>query len=67
MIKCKINRPKRIFLKARGTAHDLMIETAVVIQLIYSAIYKENKEGAEMFKKNLLGVLLDPETPVWKV
>ena len=67
MIKVKINKSKRIFIEADGTAHDLMIETAAIIGLVYSAIRKKNKESAETFKNNLIGVLLDPETPVWKL
>lgn len=67
MLKCHINKEKaKIWTKTSGTAHEIMVETACLIQVIYQAIREKNPEAAKEFKNKLLGVLLDPKTPVWK-
>ena len=67
MIKCNINRKKgKVWVKSSGTAEEMMVETAALVQLIYQGIHKENPEAAKVYKTKLIGVLLDPKTPVWK-
>lgn len=68
MLKCKIKKTGRghgIRLKADGTAKELMAETAAVIAMVYQNINKENPEAAKGYKNTLIGVLLDPDSPVW--
>lgn len=66
MLKCDIKKDHRIKVQASGTAYDLMLETGTAIQQIYQNILKQNPEAAKDYKLYLLGVLLDPESPVWK-
>ena len=67
MIKCNINRKKgKLWVKSSGTADEMVVETAFLIQLIYQGIQENNPEAAKEYKMLLLGLLLDPKTPVWK-
>ena len=67
MIKCHINRVKnKIWTKGTGTAQEMMVETAVLIKQLFQGICQENPEAAKDYKNKLLGVLLDPKSPVWK-
>ena len=67
MIKCHINKKKdKVWVKGNGTAQELMVETAAMIQEIYQTINSQNPEAAQGYKNHLLGTLLDPSSPVWK-
>lgn len=66
MIKCKIKKGGTVRVKATGTAQDMMVETATLIQEIHRNIAKTNPEAAKGYKLHLLGLLLDPKSPVWK-
>jgi hypothetical protein len=66
MLKCNIKKGRPILVKATGTAEDLTVETGMVVQQIYRNILKQNPAAAEGYKLNLLCLLLDPQTPVWK-
>lgn len=66
MIKCKINRGKKLRFKTSGTGEDITKETAVLISIIYKGIHRNDPRVAEAYKNILLGILLDPDTPVWK-
>lgn len=66
MLKCKIKRDRIIRVKAKGTAQDLMVETAAVIHNIYTNIKKIDQNAADGYKNHLIGLLLDPNSPVWK-
>lgn len=67
MLKCNIDRKKnRIRIKAKGTAHDLMLETSAMIADIYRHINAAAPDAAQGFKNALVGMLLDPKSPVWK-
>lgn len=66
MLKCKVRRKGSCRVKATGTAQDLMVETAAVIKEIHNGISRENAMAASEYKMKLIGVLLDPNSPVWK-
>lgn len=66
MLKCNIKTNGMVWVKASGTASDLVPEVGMVIMEIFRALHKKNPEAAKQFKNRLIGVLLDPETPVWK-
>ena len=66
MLKCHIKKSGWVRIKTSGTAADLVPEVALVILEIFRAIHKKNPEAAKEFKNRLLGVLLDPRSPVWK-
>lgn len=68
MLKCNIRRGKRGYqlVKTSGTAEDLMVEVSTLIALIFKGIREKNPEAAKGFKNHLIGLLLDPKSPVWK-
>lgn len=68
MLKCNIKKGKKgkVWVKASGTAEDLTAETGALIQTVFQSIKNENPEAADGYKLYLLGLLLDPESPVWK-
>lgn len=66
MIKCKIEREGRVRVKATGTAWDLMVETATLIKEVHRNIRQQNPEAAKGYRRHLLGLLLDPNSIVWK-
>ena len=66
MLKCNIKRSGTIRVKASGTPQDLMVETAAVINEVYNGINKTSQVAANEYKLKLIGLLLDPNSPVWK-
>lgn len=66
MIKCIKKRDGTLRVHSKGSAHDMALETLVIIMKLYQGIKEENPELAEMYKKNIIGVTLDPNSPVWK-
>lgn len=66
VLKCNIKTGGRVWVKASGTADNLVPEVGMVILEIYRAISKKNPEEAKKFKNRLIGLLLDPDSPVWK-
>lgn len=66
MLKCNIKKGGTIRVKATGTAEDLTVETGMVIKQIYQSIRLQNPDAAEGYKLTLIGLLLDPNSPVWK-
>lgn len=65
MLKCNVTKGHSVRVKANGIPHELMLETAMVIQTVYNGLLV-NPEAAQEYKNKLIGVLLAPETPVWK-
>ena len=64
MIKCHINKQKsKARLHTTGTAQELMVETAAMIQQIFQGINDQNPEAAQGYKLHLLGTLLDINSP----
>lgn len=66
MLKCRLKKGSHVIVKATGTAQDLMVETGTLIHEVYKNINRQNPEAAEGYKNHLLGLLLDPASPVWK-
>ena len=67
MIRSHINKNKdKVLVHTSGTAQDMMVETAVLIQQLFQGIHAQNPEAAQGYKNHLLGTLLDPSSPVWK-
>ena len=66
MLKCNIKTGGRVWVKASGTADKLVPEVGMVIMEIFRAIRKKNPAAAKEFKNRLIGLLLDPKSPVWK-
>lgn len=66
MLKCRLKRGSYIRVKASGTATDLASETATLIRDVFRNINHQNTEAAYEYRRTLIGVLLDPNSPVWK-
>ena len=66
MLKCNIKKGGMVRVKATGTAEELTVETGMVVQQIFQNIHQQNPAAAEGYKLHLLGLLLDPKSPVWK-
>lgn len=67
MLKCKIDRETgRIHVKTKGRLDDITAESMAVLKEIYSGIARQNPEAAKEFKNTVIGVVLDPASPVWK-
>lgn len=66
MLKCNVRESSTVYVQARGPMDKLVTETAVVVQAVYRGILAKHPEVAKEFRNRLLGVLLDPESPVWK-
>lgn len=66
MLKCNIKRSGKIRVKATGTVQDLLVETAAAIHEVHNGINKTSQLAANAYKLKLIGLLLDPDSPVWK-
>lgn len=68
MIKCRVNKDtkRRSWVKVNGTPNDLVTELCVVVGEIYRAIKRKHPDAAKEFKNNMIGMLLDPRSPVWE-
>lgn len=65
MIKCNIEKGKKIKIKAAGPLNEINTDICTLIKMTYSTINQECPEAATEFKNQLIGVLLDPDSPVW--
>ena len=66
MLKFHIKKGLPLRVKVNGTAHQIAVETAMAVKLIYDSIHKNNQDAANEYKLKLIGMLLDPDSPVWK-
>lgn len=66
MIKCHIKKGGIVRVKASGTAAELVPEVGMVILEIFRVIRKRSPEAAKLFRNRLIGLLLDPKSPVWE-
>lgn len=67
MIKCKINKTKgNGHLKTTGDIDTVLVETLTLIKQLYRGIVQQSPDAAKHFKNTIIGVLLDPNSPVWK-
>ena len=66
MIKCKVTRGRAVKMKARGSVLDLAVELLSLIMTAHMSINDQSEEVAKEFKRTILGVLLHPDSPIWK-
>lgn len=70
MLKCKVDYNKktvRIKTGKKATVHETAVETLGIIKMIHKEIHKKNPEIAERYRLTIIGAIIDPESPVWKV
>lgn len=66
MIKCHLDREKnKVRVTAKGTGENLTAETLCLIQQVFRGIREANPEAASIYRRAVIGSLLDPKTPVW--
>lgn len=66
MIKCKLDREKgTVIVTAKGKGENLTAETLCLIQQVYRGIREANPEAASIYRRAVIGSLLDPKSPVW--
>lgn len=67
MLKCKIDRAKgTVRVSTKGNLDDITVEVLGIFQAIHKEIAKQNPIAAKEFKNKVIGVMLDPRSPVWK-
>ena len=54
------------FEKGKGTPHQLMLESAIIIKMIYQQLKNRSLEDANEYKSKMQMMLLEPSTPIWK-
>ena len=70
MLKCKIDRKKgivKIRTEKKTDARNVSVETLALIKTIYEGIKEKNPEAAKEYKLTIIGSIIDPKSPVWKV
>lgn len=66
MIKCHLDREKnKVKVTAKGNGENLTAETLVLIQQVFLGIKETNQEAAAIYRRAVIGSLLDPKSPVW--
>lgn len=66
MIKCKLSRDNgNSKITAKGTAHNLAIETATLISNIYLELLAKNPHAADEYKRKIIAFTIAPDSPVW--
>lgn len=67
MLRCRMNKKKnRARVKAGGKLSELVTESAAIIRIVYESLAKTNPEAAKEYRRTLMGVLLDPNSPIFK-
>lgn len=67
MLKCNIDKDKgKGYLKSKGDIDNVIVETLTLIKQLYRGIVQQSPDAAKHFKNTIIGVLLDPNSPVWK-
>ncbi len=67
MLKCKIDRSKgTAWVKTKGTGADITTESLALIREVYRGIKQQNEEAADLYRRTMIGALLDPNSAVWK-
>lgn len=67
MLKCNIDKDKgKGYLKSKGDIDNVIVEALTLIKQLYLGIEQESSAAAKHFKNTIIGMLLDPDSPVWK-
>lgn len=68
MLNININRTDdTVKIEATGNMLTLIGELTFVIHDFYNSMYKHDPDMAAVFQSNLVGVLSDPDSPVWQL
>lgn len=53
-------------IAASGTLVELVAEVGCVIAGVHSHLMRNNPNAARLFRRELINLLTDPETPAWE-
>lgn len=65
MIKANVSR-KRVSLEANGTLRDILVDSAQMINAVYTTLRRNNPDAAEVYKSLMQGVVNDPKSHIWQ-
>lgn len=66
MIRCHIKEGGMVFVRAKGESDHMVAEIGMLILSVFRKIHAKNPEAAKRFRNLLIGLLLDPNSPVWE-
>lgn len=67
MIKCKADRHKCVAkVRTKGSVADVATEILVIIKMTFMEIQQQNPALAEEFKKQIIGTLIAPDSPIFR-
>ena len=65
MIKANVSR-ERVRLEANGTLEDILVDSARMINAVYTTFCRTNPDVGEAYKSVMQGTMIDPESPIWQ-
>lgn len=65
MIKANVSR-ERVILEANGTLEDILADSCLMINAVYTTLLRGNPAGAEVYKSVMQGAVNDPKSPIWQ-
>lgn len=65
-IKVNANTP-RCQIVATGTTKDLLVEICMVINSLYNTMHKQDRLLAEIFRREMEGIVSKPNSPLWEL
>lgn len=66
-VRIGISNEKPWYVRAGGETDTLIAEVAAAVVAIVYAMCQEDAEEAGKFRRTLLSLLADPDSPVWDV
>lgn len=66
MIKCKADRHKGVKVRTKGPIADVATEILGIIKVTFMEIDHHNPALAEEFKKQIIGTLIAPDSPIFR-
>lgn len=65
MIKANVSR-ERVSLEANGTLEDILVDSARMINAVYTTLRRSNPDVGEAYKAVMQGEVNDPKSPIWQ-
>lgn len=67
MLKCKVVKENgHVRVKAKGSPNTLAVESCAIIMDCFKELNRQYPAAADEYKRTVLGMMLDPSSPVWK-
>lgn len=65
MIKANVSG-ERVRLEANGTLEDILVDSARMINAVYTTFCRTDPDVGEAYKSVMQGAMPDPESPIWQ-